>query len=1118
MRTAIPRVLVLTLICTAAATISHDGRALELRQARDSCRISSGIPTYRACRFSGGSHEDCMPKARSAVSRCIKSAWMAAHPKAPLLSTQEPTPLRTAEEVVALKRLPVKMIAPPRNVSDVTSILDQQRPSQDTITRLISEADASPTSVLGAQELANFYYSRAQARTTLGRIREAQDDTEKAITIGKNSDYVNVLSRYEQFLAVSLFETGDLSRLAAILNKQRSMFSTNNRGRLFLLNLMEIKFAIRAGDIGRAEGLARQNRELLNEARRWPVFLMYAAIFQAHVEDGDARIADARGKYADAEAHYKNAATFYRRSLVDRPKWKSASPQSQIELAADWALALEGRAKVNEGRISEGETDVRQALLSQLSSSGKYNSNVAGILAMLAYVIEQQGRFADAEQLILRVLEIYGDLSYPRNSVQSVSAHLFLARLMNEQGRYQESANIFDHLDSWTAKWEPSRREMFSGGPVRVIALLHQGDHSHALEIAQGAFDRELHRSGENSLNTAFCRGYLAVALAFAGKTQEALQAFQQSLPALVSKTGGYDEDSGSTAVARERTVKFIIEGYLRLLSQNPSIAPPDAAEHTFRYSDVLRGQSVQRALRAASVRSATSNSALVKLIRTSQDSEKEIGAATATINNLLSLANSERDEGALKTTRDLVSSLQNTRSETLKQIFRQFPRYGDLVGPSLPDVKELRSALTEREALLSFYFGRFDSFVWVLRKDTPIRFLHIPMTISDLNDKVKRLREALEPDVSLISDIPAFDVSAAYSLYEDLLKPIENSWKPASSLIVVTNGALGRLPLSLLPTSAASVDAASGLLFEGYRSVPWLARTHTVTQLPSISSLQALRSLPLGETSRQKFVGFGDPYFSKEQAEEAGIAEQRDGIPVASIDMRGVRLNRRASPQSGEAASVQLEQLPRLPDTAEELRSIAVALNADPTKVLNLGRDANEQRVKTMNLAGFKIVAFATHSLASGDLDGLTQPALALSAPEVAGTDGDGLLSMEEILALKLDADWVVLSACNTGAGTSAGAEAASGLGRAFFYAGARALLVTNWSVHSQSSRELVTDLFRRQATQPHLTRSEALRQAMLALADGPGYVGAEGRPVFTYAHPLFWAPYSILGDGDIP
>ena len=97
----------------------------------------------------------------------------------------------------------------------------------------------------------------------------------------------------------------------------------------------------------------------------------------------------------------------------------------------------------------------------------------------------------------------------------------------------------------------------------------------------------------------------------------------------------------------------------------------------------------------------------------------------------------------------------------------------------------------------------------------------------------------------------------------------------------------------------------------------------------------------------------------------------------------------------------------------------------------------------------------------------------------------------------------------------SGAGAEAASGLGRAFFYAGTRALLVTNWSVHSQSARELVTDLFKRQADDAKLARGEALRQAMMAMVDGPGYTDAAGKTEFAYAHPLFWAPYTIIGDG---
>jgi len=232
-------------------------------------------------------------------------------------------------------------------------------------------------------------------------------------------------------------------------------------------------------------------------------------------------------------------------------------------------------------------------------------------------------------------------------------------------------------------------------------------------------------------------------------------------------------------------------------------------------------------------------------------------------------------------------------------------------------------------------------------------------------------------------------------------------------------------------------------------------------------------------------------------------------------VTTRGVPLQRRNAPQTMGVDSAELGLLPRLPDTADELKSIALALQADPSKVLHLGKAANERNVKSLDLSKYKIVVFATHGLVPGELNGLHQPALAMTAPDVADHDGDGLLTMEEILALKLDADWVVLSACNTGAGAGAGAEAASGLGRAFFYAGTRAILVTNWSVHSQSARELVTDLFRRQAVDPKLSRGEALRQAMIALLDERGFTDDGGKTLFAYAHPLFWAPYTIIGDG---
>jgi CHAT domain-containing protein len=337
-----------------------------------------------------------------------------------------------------------------------------------------------------------------------------------------------------------------------------------------------------------------------------------------------------------------------------------------------------------------------------------------------------------------------------------------------------------------------------------------------------------------------------------------------------------------------------------------------------------------------------------------------------------------------------------------------------------------------------------------------------------------------------------------------------------------VTNGALGELPLSLLPTAPSQVDPKASPPFSGYRNVPWLARTHAVTIIPSASALVTLRRLQPSLPNRDKLIGFGDPYFNADEQAEANNEPSTAQVVTASADdgatqiaTRGIPLKLRSSPHVENIDKAELALLPRLPDTREELTAMARALDVDPAKALYLGKAANEQNVETLDLSHYRIVAFATHGLVPGDIDGLTQPALALTAPDIAGVPGNGLLTMEKILALKLDADWVVLSACNTAAGAGAGAEAASGLGSAFFYAGSRALLVTNWSVQSTSARELTTGIFRRQAADPTLSRGEALRQAMMALLDGPGAVDASGQTVYTYGHPLFWAPYSVIGDG---
>ncbi len=451
------------------------------------------------------------------------------------------------------------------------------------------------------------------------------------------------------------------------------------------------------------------------------------------------------------------------------------------------------------------------------------------------------------------------------------------------------------------------------------------------------------------------------------------------------------------------------------------------------------------------------------------------------------------------------IDAVTRERDALRKEIAARFPRYAQLIEPRATGTAELQKLLRRGEVVLSIYTAHDRTYVWAIPKTGAIRFAVAPLGSSEVTAIVKKLRSALDVGDVPLAAFPAFDTGTAYSLYQKLLKPLEAVWSQADTLIVVPHGALGQLPFALLPTApTANAHSAS---FEGYRKVPWLIRRVAISQLPSASALAALRpGSPASATARRAFLGFGDPRFS---AQAPAAPETQRGLPLRNLTIAA------REDQPGPGAASGISRLPPLPDTALELREIAAILNAQSDDLL-LGIDASETNVKERKLDEYRVIMFATHGLSPGDLDGLTQPALALSNPEITGEkDVDGLLTLDEVLGLKLAADWVVLSACNTAAGNGAGSEAVSGLGRAFFYAGARALLVSNWPVETVSARLITTDLFRRQRKNALLTRGQALRETLLHLIDNGAARDASGRTLYTYAHPMFWAPFTLIGDG---
>jgi CHAT domain-containing protein len=275
-----------------------------------------------------------------------------------------------------------------------------------------------------------------------------------------------------------------------------------------------------------------------------------------------------------------------------------------------------------------------------------------------------------------------------------------------------------------------------------------------------------------------------------------------------------------------------------------------------------------------------------------------------------------------------------------------------------------------------------------------------------------------------------------------------------------------------------------------GYRDAAWLVRRHAVTVLPSVANLRALRVLARKGQATKPMIGFGDPVFARDQNKVAARTRAyADYWHGASVDRARLA-----------------DALPPLPDSAEELKAVAAKLGASSTDI-HLGRNATEANVKRFPLADYRVVYFATHGLVAGDVEGLGEPSLALTLPNEPSELDDGLLTASEVAQLELNADWVVLSACNTAAGDKPGAEALSGLARAFFFAGARALLVSHWRIDSKAATRLTTSTFDIMKSNQTVGRAEALRSAMLAYL--------EDRSDIWNAYPAFWGSFSLVGEG---
>lgn len=236
--------------------------ALTKEAAIENCRMTVGRPIVQECmRGGGGSLEACRERARPRVQACVVAALNAANGRA---NVAVAAPTEEAPKIKLDSTLPAGFVAPPRTISDITAILDSEKPDLQVIEKLKSDADSSPTGKESRADLSQFYFNRSAARSQLGRFADSIEDAKKGIEAGRGAIDAPRMGRLTQFLALQYWSAGDLKNaLQTYLQLCRETNVAGARGYQFGCNRQITNTLLQMGDVAQAEAYLRRNQALI---------------------------------------------------------------------------------------------------------------------------------------------------------------------------------------------------------------------------------------------------------------------------------------------------------------------------------------------------------------------------------------------------------------------------------------------------------------------------------------------------------------------------------------------------------------------------------------------------------------------------------------------------------------------------------------------------------------------------------------------------------------------------------------------------------------------------------------------------------------------------------------
>jgi CHAT domain-containing protein/tetratricopeptide (TPR) repeat protein len=851
-----------------------------------------------------------------------------------------------------------------------------------------------------------------------------------------------------------------------------------------------------------------------------------------------------QGRYADAEPLFKRALAIAEKTLGPDDPSVGTRLNNLAQLYRD------------QGRYAEAGPLFERAIVITEKTLGPEHSTVGTVVNNLAGVYQDQGRYVEAETLFKRALAI-AEKTLGAND-PSVGTRLNnLAQVYRDQGRYSEAEPLYKRALAIDEKaLGPDHPHV--GTDLGNLGNLYLNEERYAeaeplikraLAIDETALGPDHPTVGADLNNLAllyFKRGDWARAADFWRRSSAVIVRRAQRGALVVGEalTG----KGKSEAAQKSWRFWVLVKAVDRLASRQRNDA--NFQREMFQTAQWAQSSEAASSLAQMSARAATGDLKLATLVRERQDLVTEWQKRDDIRTAAVARPPDQRDAQVEAENVARLGAIDSRIADIDKRLAADFPDYAALASPAPLSVEDVQAQLGGNEALVLFLDTPEakptpeETFIWVVTK-TNVKWIRSELGTTALSREVSALRCGLDYQGAWFDDKGAwngsrcndlvkaaytradhdvfrkplpFDVVRAHELYKGLFGQIEELIR-GKRLLIVPSGPLTKLPFQVLVTEPPKLALPGN--FASYEDVAWLARKYPITVLPAVSSLKALRELAKTSHASEPYIGFGDPLLDgdpskfKDDAAAAKLAREKrcDATPpqrvISLLGLRGG--SRTVSRSNGGAVDVaDLRTWAPLPETADELCDVAHDLGVDPATHVYLGAAATETKIKKLSESGMlaknKIVHFATHGALAGEISSATEPGLLLTPPDTASDIDDGYLTASEIAALKLDADWVILSACNTAAGEAKGAEALSGLARAFFYAGARSLLVSHWEVASEPTVKLITKAVDELKQNPTIGRSEALRRSMLSMID-------TGNP--SEAHPAFWAPFVLVGEG---